>query len=179
MKKHNLPLLDALAYDDKAKDWTCAPHVTFTTDGFFNPPHTNDEDISDYAFLIFLPTLSSDGSLISDASAYNVSLGPFVFPDHKIGTDFDGQFGVVKMVWRANQVKHCTMPSSHSSTCSRLGMQLVQINLRIANASDRYQKGKYKKVAHYFGDHLFYLYRSIGYVNIIITSLLFFIMFLF
>ncbi|PLW28468.1 hypothetical protein PCASD_23306 [Puccinia coronata f. sp. avenae] len=95
MKKHNLPLFDSLAYDDKATDLTCAPQITFTTNGFFNPPHTNDEDISKYAFAMFLPTLLSDGSLITEPSTYNISSGPFVFPDRKIGIDFDQQFGVI------------------------------------------------------------------------------------
>jgi hypothetical protein len=157
---------------------TCAPHITFTTNGFFDSPHTDDEDISEYAFAMFLPTLSLDGSLITKPSTYDISSGPFVFPDHKIGIDFDQQFGVVKMAWQANKIKHCTLPSSYSSTCTRLGMS-VQINLRLANASDRYQKGLYKKVANYFGDHFFYLYRSIGYINIVLTSLIFFLMFTF
>jgi hypothetical protein len=80
------------------------------------------------------------------------------------------------MIWTANQVKHCTMPSLNSTQFTCLGMS-VQINLRVANASDRYQNGFYKKAAHYFGDHLFYLFRSIAHLELLLTTLIFFLMF--
>ncbi|KAA1119650.1 hypothetical protein PGT21_030936 [Puccinia graminis f. sp. tritici] len=102
MAEHGLPSLAALEYGEDLTESDCAPHLTFTTDGFFNPPHTDDEDVSKYAFVMFLPTHTKDGSLATNEDSYDITSGPFIFPDHKFGINFDHQFGVVKMIWQAN-----------------------------------------------------------------------------
>ena len=160
MKKNNLPSLAHLEYGEELTDSDCAPHITFTTNGFFNPPHIDTKDISPFAFVMFIPTRTHDGSLILNQDEYDITSGPFIFPDHKFGIDFDHQFGLVKMLWQANKYTHCTMPSSISKTCTRLGMS-VQINLKIDNACVGYQKRKSNGVGTYFGDHFHYLYRTI------------------
>ena len=160
MKKYNLPSLSDLSYGELPEDSTCSPHITFTTKSFFNPPHKDTEDISPFAFVLFLPTCSSDGTLV-DGSEYDVTSGPFLFPDHKFGINFDHQHGIVKMIWQANKYTHCTMPHSISQKFCRLGLS-VQINSSLTNACIRYHRGFYKKAAHYFGDHFFYLFRRIG-----------------
>ncbi|EFP84133.2 uncharacterized protein PGTG_10511 [Puccinia graminis f. sp. tritici CRL 75-36-700-3] len=106
MAEHGLPSLAALEYGEDLTESDCAPHLTFTTNGFFNPPHTDDEDVSKYAFVMFLPTHTKDGSLATDEDSYDITSGPFIFPDHKFGINFDHQFGLVKMIWQANKYKH-------------------------------------------------------------------------
>ncbi|KNZ51848.1 hypothetical protein VP01_3787g2 [Puccinia sorghi] len=59
------------------------------------------------------------------------------FPDHKLGIKFDHQHGIVKMVWKSNKYKNCTLPyPSPSSTFTRLGMSL-QINFSLADLVTR------------------------------------------
>ncbi|KNF00251.1 hypothetical protein PSTG_06424 [Puccinia striiformis f. sp. tritici PST-78] len=41
----------------------CSPHLTYTSDGFFNNPHEDDQDISDFAFALFLPHDKVKGTL--------------------------------------------------------------------------------------------------------------------
>jgi hypothetical protein len=161
MKKYNIPSFDSLSHGEKPGPFSCSPHLTFTTDGFFNPPHVDDKDISDFAFVLFLPTYSSTGMLAPPDSGYDVSAGSFVFPDHKLGINFDKQHGIVKMIWQANKYKHCTLPPTPSSSFNRLGMSL-QINLSVANACNNYIKGNYDGPLNYFGDHFFYMFRSLA-----------------
>ncbi|KAI7943559.1 hypothetical protein MJO28_011087 [Puccinia striiformis f. sp. tritici] len=49
-EKFNIPSFDHLSYRKKPNPSTCSPHITFTTNNFFNPPHIDKGDISDYAF---------------------------------------------------------------------------------------------------------------------------------
>ncbi|KAH9460746.1 hypothetical protein Pst134EB_008906 [Puccinia striiformis f. sp. tritici] len=149
MKKFNIPSFDHLSYGEKPSPTTCSPHITFTTDNFFNPPHIDKGDLSDYAFVMFLPTYSATGKLAPPDSNYNVSGGPFVFPDHQFGIKFDHQHGIVKMIWKANEYRHCTLPSSSSSTFTRLGFSL-QINYSLARTCDKEQKGYYNNPLQYF-----------------------------
>jgi len=180
MKKFNLPSFADLSYGELPEDSTCSPHITFTTKSFFNPPHIDSEDISQFAFVLFLPTRSSDGTLVDD-SEFDITSGPFLFPDHKFGIDFDHQHGIVKMIWQANKYTHCTMPHSISQDFFQLGMS-VQINSSLTNACDRYRKGFYTKAAHYFGDHFFYMFRSLQkkcLIASVVSLLFYFTLFLF
>ena len=102
MKKHNVPSFASLDFEQDKSDSDCSPHLVFTTNGFFNPPHIDDKDVSQFAFAMFLPTFTSDGTLASQSSGYKISSGPFVFPDYKFGIDFGHQHGIVKMIWQAN-----------------------------------------------------------------------------
>jgi len=156
MKKYNIPSFADLSYGELPEDSICSPHITFTTDGFFNPPHKDSDDISEYAFVLWLPTLSSDGSL-TDSPDYDITSGPFIFPDHKIGIDFDQTPGIVKMIWQANKYRHCTMPHSPSENFTRLGMS-VQINSSLTATCDRINKGFYTDVKSYFDSHFYYLF---------------------
>ncbi|KAH9448081.1 hypothetical protein Pst134EB_022068 [Puccinia striiformis f. sp. tritici] len=127
MEKFNIPSFDHLSYSKKPNPTTCSPHINFTTNNFFNPPHIDKGDISDYTFVMFLPTYSATGKLAGPDSNYDVSGGPFVFPDHQFGIKFNHQHGIVKMIWKANKYRHCTLPSSSNSTFTQLGFSL-QIN---------------------------------------------------
>ena len=154
-----------------------SPHITFTTNGFFNPPHKDKDDISEYAFVLFLPTRSSDGSLV-DSSEYDITSGPFIFPDHKFGINFDQQHGIVKMIWQANKYTHCTMPHSSSQNFTRLGLS-VQINASLTAACDRYNKGFYTDVKDYFATHFYYLFDCLKRFSIDATTFGLFIFFTF
>ncbi|KNZ59072.1 hypothetical protein VP01_1804g1 [Puccinia sorghi] len=57
--------------------------ITFTTNGFFNPPHVDNADISDYDFVLFLPTFSDTGALAPPDSGYDptsINTAPFLHP---------------------------------------------------------------------------------------------------
>ena len=168
MKKYNIPSFPDLAYGKLPEDSTCTPHITFTTNGFYNPPHKDDKDISQWAFVLFLPTRTSDYTIV-DSSEYDITSGPFIFPDHRIGINFDHHHGIVKMIWQANRYTHCTMPHSKSSRFTRLGMS-IQINSTLALTCEKYMKGFYQNIAHYFGDHFYYMFRSMGRSTLIETS---------
>jgi hypothetical protein len=169
MKKYNIPSFPNLSYSELPEDSTCTPHITFTTNEFFNPPHTDTEDISPFAFVLFLPTSTSDYTLV-DSSQYDITSGPFIFPDHRIGINFDHQHGIVKMIWQANKYTHCTMPHSHSSSFTRLGLS-IQINNSLAVTCSKYLKGLYIDAAHYFPDHFFYMFCSMGRSTVTASSL--------
>ncbi|WAQ89100.1 hypothetical protein PtA15_10A524 [Puccinia triticina] len=68
MKKYNIPSFPDLAYGELPQESTCTPHITFTTNGFFNPPHKDTEDISQFAFVLFLPTCTSDYNLVDSSN---------------------------------------------------------------------------------------------------------------
>ncbi|KNZ61467.1 hypothetical protein VP01_1396g4 [Puccinia sorghi] len=171
-KKFNIPSFDSLHHGKKPSPTNCSPHITLTTKGFFNPPHVENSDISDYALVLFLPILSHTGALSPPDSGYDVCTGPFVFPDHKIGINFDHKHGIFKMIWQANKYKHCTLPPSPSSKFSCLGMSL-QINFSLANACHKHQRGHYQNPLNYFGDHFYYMFRSLG-KGALLASILFF-----
>ena len=177
MKKYNIPSFADLSYGQLPEDSTCSPHITFTTNSFFNPPHKDKDDISQYAFVLFLPTCSSDGSLV-DSSKYDITSGPFIFPDHKFGINFDQQHGIVKMIWQANKYTHCTMPHSSSQNFTRLGLS-VQINASLTAACDRYNKGFYTDVKDYFATHFYYLFDCLKRFSIDATTFGLFIFFTF
>jgi hypothetical protein len=172
MKEFDLPDFASLSFNEPPADCTCSPHITFTTNQFFNPPHKDKEDISEYAFALFLPSSAKDGTLVNSSLGYDVSSGQFVFPDHRFGIDFDHQHGVVKMIWQANKYTHCTMPSCSSSQFYRLGLS-VQINYSLALTCDKYMKGYYRDLANYFADHLYYLNRCIGRGTLVASLFLF------
>ncbi|KNZ48000.1 hypothetical protein VP01_5981g1, partial [Puccinia sorghi] len=145
-----------------------SPHITFTTNSFFNP--LDSEDISQFAFLLFIPTCSFDVNFV-DGSEYDVTSGPFLFPDHKLGIDFDHLHGILKMIWHSNKDFHTwgiiLIPPKYFC---RLGMSL-KINCSLTNACICYHGGIYKNAAHYWGDHCLQLFLSPGKVDASIISL--------
>ncbi|KNZ48288.1 hypothetical protein VP01_5773g1 [Puccinia sorghi] len=73
---------------------------------------------------------------------------------------FDLQHGIVKMVWKANKYKHCTLPySSPSSTFTCLGMSL-KINFCLANSCNKEKQGHYTNPLHYFCDQFLYFFAA-------------------
>ncbi|KNF05398.1 hypothetical protein PSTG_01611 [Puccinia striiformis f. sp. tritici PST-78] len=58
---------------------------------------------------MILPTYSATGKLAPPDSNYDVSRGPFVFPDHWFGIKFNHQHEIVKMILKANEYRHCTL----------------------------------------------------------------------
>ncbi|KNZ50186.1 hypothetical protein VP01_4555g2, partial [Puccinia sorghi] len=87
MKKYNITSLADLSYGQIPEDSTSSPHI-FTNNVLFNPPHKYKDDISQYAFVLWLATCSSFGSLF--------------------GIEFNQKHGILKMIWQANKYTHCT-----------------------------------------------------------------------
>ncbi|WAQ83624.1 hypothetical protein PtA15_4A72 [Puccinia triticina] len=127
MKMNSIPAFGSLHYKDPLNKFECSPNLSFTTGGYFNPPHKDTKDAQDFAFALFLPTNKSDGSIIASTDVYHVKGGSFVFPNYRIGINLDEQKGIVKLVWASRTVRHCTLPARESPTQARTAMSL-QIN---------------------------------------------------
>ncbi|KAA1097635.1 hypothetical protein PGT21_014936 [Puccinia graminis f. sp. tritici] len=141
--------LQTSEFTEKLSEFNCSPHITFTTNSFYNNPHTDKADISKFAFALFVPTETADGTLVSSSDNYDVSGGRFVFPDYHFCIDFK-QRGIVKMIWAANQYKHCTFPTVETPGYTQMAMSL-QINKTTTNTSRDLHSGlifkRKKKIA--------------------------------
>ncbi|KAA1065179.1 hypothetical protein PGT21_030707 [Puccinia graminis f. sp. tritici] len=164
MKLFNLPSFDSLSFGEKPSPNSCSPHLTFTTNNFFNPPHKDHNDMSKWAFVMFIPIYSATGKLAGPDSGYDLKGGPFVFPSFHTGISFDKQHGIVRMIWQANKYRHCTLPylsPSGSTEFTRLGLSL-QITTSIVDAVKREAAGYYTDPLNYFGDHFYYMFRCLA-----------------
>ncbi|KAA1083000.1 hypothetical protein PGT21_022534 [Puccinia graminis f. sp. tritici] len=72
MKANSIPAFASLHHQDPLGEFDCSPNLTFTTGGFYNPPHKDDEDLQDFAFSLFLPTKTADGTLVKPSDNYNI-----------------------------------------------------------------------------------------------------------
>ncbi|OAV95963.1 hypothetical protein PTTG_26475 [Puccinia triticina 1-1 BBBD Race 1] len=109
MEKHGVPSFASGEFNDCLTEFDCAPHITFTTNGFYNQPHTDKGNASKFAFALFVPTKTSDGTLANPSTNAGASGSQFVLPDYKFCIAFPQQC-VVKLLWAANRCKHCTLP---------------------------------------------------------------------
>ncbi|POW21637.1 hypothetical protein PSHT_02120 [Puccinia striiformis] len=87
MAKHNIPSFTFAEFCDELSHFDCAPHITFTTQGIFNPPHFDKNDISEYTFAVLASTKTSDGSLAEGTTGTGMSGAQFVFPVYRFYID--------------------------------------------------------------------------------------------
>jgi hypothetical protein len=106
-----------------------------------NHPHCDTEDISEFAFGLFIPISKETGQLVDLTDDYHFAGGSFVLPDFKCGLDFSRHKGIVKMVWRAKDYRRCTLPCTPNSPYTQLGMSLQINKLRTSNASRDIENG--------------------------------------
>jgi hypothetical protein len=139
MDSNHIPGFACLEFDAPLNKFNCAPNLTSTKNQFFNQPHKDGKDISDFALAVFIPILKRTGRLAHPGENYDVTGGRFVFPDHRCGIDF-AEKGLVKMVWRAREYRHCTLPCRDSRHHTRLAMSL-QINQKTATTSKSIEDG--------------------------------------
>ncbi|POW13685.1 hypothetical protein PSTT_03630 [Puccinia striiformis] len=95
MKTNGIPDFADLMFTNSNTKVTGSPHLTYTTNGFYNPPHEDKKDKSDFAFVMFVPTIKATGRLAGPSDGYNIKSGPFLFPKHKVGIDFSKTNGIV------------------------------------------------------------------------------------
>lgn len=103
------PALAALYFNTPLQEHNCAPNLTFTEEGFFNHPHCDTEDISEFSFDLFIPISKETGKLVDLTKDYGFPGGKFLFPDFKCRIYFPKHEGIVKMVWHAKEYFHCTL----------------------------------------------------------------------
>jgi hypothetical protein len=139
MQQNGIPSFGSVEFGQPLKPYDCAPHITFTSHGFFNAPHVDSGDASQWAFALFVPTHVADGTLASVDDGYDVTGGRFVFPDHDCCIDFD-QGSVVKLIWAANKVKHCTLPATESLKFTRMALSM-QIPTKSSNTCSAIRSG--------------------------------------
>ncbi|KNF06644.1 hypothetical protein PSTG_00518 [Puccinia striiformis f. sp. tritici PST-78] len=119
--------------------FTC--HLSYTLGNFSNDSHT-DRDASPFSFVTWLPINEKTGDLIE--GDLNVSGGQFVFPRNGFGINFTGFRGVVECAWKATLYHHLTLPSSSSSSHSRLGYS-CQLPKKTQKALQRMKNKFYEK----------------------------------
>ncbi|KAA1091900.1 hypothetical protein PGT21_012956 [Puccinia graminis f. sp. tritici] len=139
MRENGIPSFGSCEFGQSLGTYDCAPHITFTSDGFFNCPHFDVGDASEWAFALFVPTHKADGTLVDCDSGYDVTGGSFCFPDYDCCIDFK-QLGLVKLIWAANRVKHCTLPAQESPRFTRTAMSL-QIPRKTVRTCNRIKSG--------------------------------------
>jgi hypothetical protein len=140
METNKIPGFACLEYNQHLNKNDCAPNLTFTENGYFNKPHLDTEDLSEFALVLFIPISKESGELITDAEEYDLQDGKFVFPDYGFGIDLTKQKGIIKMVWRAREYRHCTLPTTDTAQHTLLGMSL-QVNKKTSNTSRDIQNG--------------------------------------
>ncbi|KAA1078346.1 hypothetical protein PGT21_033864 [Puccinia graminis f. sp. tritici] len=165
MKKFGIPAFASLDFDSPLEETDCAPNISFTRNEFFNPSHFDKDDLSEFAFGLFFPISRASGEFAGGALNSDISGGNFVFPDLKCGINFGQQNGIVKMVWRARDYRHCTLPSTNIRPYTRSGISL-QINKKAASTARDIRNGTILKrpsnrgkdpTKFYYGDHQTYM----------------------
>ncbi|EFP89691.1 uncharacterized protein PGTG_15654 [Puccinia graminis f. sp. tritici CRL 75-36-700-3] len=134
MKEYGIPSIGHLSFGRPINDDDCAPNLTFTSNRFFNSPHCDKDDLSEFAFGMFIPVNRTNWSIGGLMSPSRLSGGQFVFPNYRVGIDFSKHDGFVKLVWRSKEVRHCTLYSTNDEMHDQLGISL-QINKKTASAS--------------------------------------------
>ncbi|WAQ87101.1 hypothetical protein PtA15_8A2 [Puccinia triticina] len=76
MEEHRIPSFASGEFNDWLSEFDCAPHITFTTGRFYNQSHCDKGDASDYAFALFVPTKTSDGTLANPLTEAGASVTP-------------------------------------------------------------------------------------------------------
>ena len=152
--------MGALHFNEETQVNDCAPHITFTSNGYFNKPHRDDQDISQFAFLLVAPVEKRTGILCETSDHCGITGGPFIFPDLGFGIDFAEQNGIVKMAWAANRYRHFTLPANESSSYGRMAMSLQipkdsKDNCEAIQTGAVYSRPKNIGNEHmlYYGDH--------------------------
>ncbi|KAA1077707.1 hypothetical protein PGT21_016894 [Puccinia graminis f. sp. tritici] len=140
MKENSIPSIGQPDFGIHLGEDNCAPNLTFTSDDFFNSPHCDTEDLSEFAFGLFTPVNKGNWSLPSTSQMLPTPGRAFVFPDYRCGIDLSKNSGVVKMVWRAKEVRHCTLYSANNSAYDQIGMSL-QINKKTAKTAHDIKSG--------------------------------------
>ncbi|KAH9449513.1 hypothetical protein MJO29_010388 [Puccinia striiformis f. sp. tritici] len=99
MKQNNIPGFATLDFNGPLNENDCAP----------NQPHKDTGGLSEFAFGVFYPISKNDSTLASGLKPDALS---FVRTDLGCGIDVSKQNGIVKMLWRAKDYRHCTMPAN-------------------------------------------------------------------
>ncbi|KAI9615374.1 hypothetical protein KEM48_005665 [Puccinia striiformis f. sp. tritici PST-130] len=71
MKKLGMPSFCDTKLNEEGSKFAASSSVAYTYNGFFHTPHKDKRDISDFAYVQWIPTLSSSGQLNTDTSPCN------------------------------------------------------------------------------------------------------------
>ncbi|KAH9443559.1 hypothetical protein Pst134EA_032624 [Puccinia striiformis f. sp. tritici] len=140
MVEHNLPAFSDSQLpgtdSNSSKDFF-STNLTFTSHGFFNHPHKDksDEPKLPFAFLLVIPTRKSTGLLALESNGYNVTNGPFIFPDCGFGIDFKPNTMVLAIFAQRSYV-HGTLPPNEPGDFTKVGLSM-QIAQKTTTICDR------------------------------------------
>ena len=116
MVEHKMPDFGDTKLDtSEGNNFSAASLVSYTYDGFYNTPHKDKRDASEFAFVQWIPTFSKTGKVATHADGFNVQGGEFVFPDCKFGLGFEKLGRIARMVWCATEYSHFTTPLQPNS----------------------------------------------------------------
>ncbi|KAI7944758.1 hypothetical protein MJO28_010453 [Puccinia striiformis f. sp. tritici] len=140
MVEHNMPAFSDSQLpgknSDSSKDFF-PTNLTFTSHGFFNHPH---KDMSDkpklpFGFLLVIPTKKSTGLGAFESDGYDVTDGPFVFPDCGFGIDSEPNTMVLAIFAQRSYV-YGTLPPNKPGYFTKVGLSM-QIAQKTTNICDR------------------------------------------
>ncbi|KAI7942123.1 hypothetical protein MJO28_012150 [Puccinia striiformis f. sp. tritici] len=141
MKKLGMPSFSDTKLNEEGSKFAASSSVAYTYNGFFNTPHKGKRDVSDFAYVQWIPTLSSSGEVATRGKNYNLKGGDFVFPECGFRLNFDRLDGVARMVWRATEYRHFTMQREDNDEFDQLGF-LLQLNTKTANVFENILKNE-------------------------------------
>ncbi|POV97012.1 hypothetical protein PSHT_14812 [Puccinia striiformis] len=121
MKKLGMPSFCNTKLNEEGSKFAASSSVAYTYDGFFNTPHEDKRDVSDFAYVQWIPTRSSTGEVATREKNFNLTGGDFVFPKSQFRINFDRLDGVARMVWRATEYRHFTMQRECNDEFDQLG----------------------------------------------------------
>lgn len=142
MQDSDVPSFSDLDIKSEPSEFDLASNLTFTAKEFHNSVHADKNDLSLYAFGLWLPVFTKDWKLASFSQGFKSLSGPFMFPDYGFGIRFDQHDGPVRMIWPASTIRHCTLLPVESSEFTRLGMSL-QISKKTEKYSCKYKEGMF------------------------------------
>jgi len=136
MVEYDMPDFGDPALEDaEGNNFAASTSVAYTYDGFYNKPHCDEKDASEFAYVQWIPTFAKTGKVATHSDGFNVQGGEFVFPDCRFGLGFERLDGVARMVWRAREYRHFTMFPQPNQQFTRLGFSL-QLNNKTVNMFD-------------------------------------------
>ncbi|POW06223.1 hypothetical protein PSTT_09083 [Puccinia striiformis] len=80
MKKLGMPSFCNTKLNEEGSKFAASSSVAYTYDGFFNTPHEDKRDVSDFAYVQWIPTRSSTGEVATREKNFNLTGGDLFFP---------------------------------------------------------------------------------------------------
>lgn len=164
MAQHNIPSIGDTEYPDETANRGASfftPHLTFTSDGFYNHPHkdSRDEPHLPFAFLLVLPIHRTTGKLAFSSDGYDVQDGHFIFPQCKFGINFKPNT-LCQAIFNQKAYSHGTLRPCEPGNFTKLGMSM-QVSSSMTFACDNIMTGLHKQNPNVFISDYHHILKSL------------------